>query len=136
MKALSLHQPWAWLVAGGLKDVENRPWRTWYRGLLAIRATRDQGPSYYAEAVRQIAEISPGLALPDRRQLAYGSVIGLVNVRGCERQSESPWFWGPWGWALIWARRIDEPVACRGQRGIWTLPLDVAYEVVRRDPHW
>ncbi len=27
MKALSIKQPWAWLVAAGCKDIENRNWR-------------------------------------------------------------------------------------------------------------
>ncbi len=38
MKALSLRQPWAWLVATGIKDVENRTWRTTFRGRFYIHA--------------------------------------------------------------------------------------------------
>ncbi len=41
MKALTLHQPWAHLVAEGVKTVETRSWRTNYRGLLAIHAGLD-----------------------------------------------------------------------------------------------
>ncbi len=36
--ALSLRQPWAWLVVSGHKDVENRVWRAAYRGPLLIHA--------------------------------------------------------------------------------------------------
>jgi len=35
MKALTLYQPFASLVALGLKQVETRSWRTSYRGPLA-----------------------------------------------------------------------------------------------------
>ena len=35
---LSVRQPWAWLLCEGLKDVENRNWRTNYRGELFIHA--------------------------------------------------------------------------------------------------
>ena len=38
MKAITLHQPWASLVAAGVKTVETRSWRTSYRGPLAIHA--------------------------------------------------------------------------------------------------
>ncbi len=38
MKALSLHQPWASLIAIGAKRVETRHWTTSYRGPLAIHA--------------------------------------------------------------------------------------------------
>ena len=33
MKALCLHQPWAYLVAIGAKRYETRSWKTRYRGL-------------------------------------------------------------------------------------------------------
>lgn len=38
MKALTLHQPWASLIAVGLKTIETRSWSTKYRGPLAIHA--------------------------------------------------------------------------------------------------
>ena len=40
MKALTLHQPWATLVAIGAKRVETRSWATKYRGPLAIHAAK------------------------------------------------------------------------------------------------
>ena len=38
MKAITLHQPWAQLVAIGAKTIETRSWSTNYRGQLAIHA--------------------------------------------------------------------------------------------------
>jgi len=40
MKALSVRQPWAWLIAHGLKPVENREWETHYRGPVLIHASK------------------------------------------------------------------------------------------------
>src|ERR1700689_5364039 len=40
MKALTLTQPWASLVAVGAKRIETRSWRTPYRGPLAIHAAK------------------------------------------------------------------------------------------------
>jgi activating signal cointegrator 1 len=41
MKALTLYQPWATLVAIGAKKIETRSWRTNYRGPLAIHAGKN-----------------------------------------------------------------------------------------------
>lgn len=43
MKALSLKQPWASMVANGTKTIETRSWRTSYRGPLAIHASQPDG---------------------------------------------------------------------------------------------
>lgn len=40
MKALSLIQPWASLIAIGAKRIETRSWRTSYRGPIAIHASK------------------------------------------------------------------------------------------------
>jgi len=39
LRALSLRQPWAWLVTNGSKDIENRSWHTNHRGPLLIHAS-------------------------------------------------------------------------------------------------
>lgn len=44
MKALTLHQPWATLVAVGAKQVETRGWATRYRGPIAIHAGHRRPP--------------------------------------------------------------------------------------------
>jgi hypothetical protein len=41
MKAITLHQPWATLVAIGAKQIETRSWKTAYRGPLAIHAGKN-----------------------------------------------------------------------------------------------
>ena len=38
MKALTIRQPWASLIAAGVKTIETRSWSTRYRGPLAIHA--------------------------------------------------------------------------------------------------
>lgn len=40
MKALTLTQPWATLVAAGVKHIETRAWGTSYRGPIAIHAAK------------------------------------------------------------------------------------------------
>jgi hypothetical protein len=44
MKAITLTQPWATLIAIGAKRIETRGWPTNYRGPLAIHAGKGLGP--------------------------------------------------------------------------------------------
>jgi len=46
MKALSIRQPWAGLIAAGVKTIETRNWRTGYRGQLLICASRQQDKTF------------------------------------------------------------------------------------------
>ena len=45
MKALTIRQPWASLIAAGVKTIETRSWSTKYRGPLAIHAGLSLPPS-------------------------------------------------------------------------------------------
>lgn len=47
MKALTLRQPWASLVALGVKTIETRSWSTKYRGPLAIHAGAKRPPTVW-----------------------------------------------------------------------------------------
>lgn len=38
MKAITVLQPWAWLLASGKKHCETRSWKTYYRGEILIHA--------------------------------------------------------------------------------------------------
>ena len=44
MKAISIRQPWAWLIVHGYKDVENRTWATKHRGPILIHAGKTLDP--------------------------------------------------------------------------------------------
>jgi hypothetical protein len=44
MRALTLTQPWATLIACGAKRIETRSWSTGFRGVLAIHAAKGLGP--------------------------------------------------------------------------------------------
>lgn len=53
MKALSLTQPWATLVATGAKQIETRSWSTKYRGPLYIHAAKGF-PAYAREFAHEV----------------------------------------------------------------------------------
>ena len=48
MKALTIRQPWASLIAAGVKTIETRSWSTKYRGPLAIHAGKAAPCSVFA----------------------------------------------------------------------------------------
>lgn len=60
MKALSIRQPWAWLIVNGFKDIENRSWDTKYRGLVLIHASKGMTKDQY-RACREICNSLPPL---------------------------------------------------------------------------
>jgi hypothetical protein len=115
MRILTLKQPWASLIIGGHKDVENRTWATDYRGDLAIIAgfgiDRD---------VRALKLMREHLFIDDTRKLPRGCVIGIVEVFDMVTQSASPWFSGPVGWCVRDPRRTTL-LQWRGSLGLGKL---------------
>lgn len=100
MKALSIRQPWAWLIIHGGKDIENRTWSTKLRGRVLVHAAKGMTCEEYLHACHTAWEINPQIAVPNRSALNYGGIIGSVEIVDCVTQTTSPWFIGPHGFAL------------------------------------
>ena len=127
-KALSIRQPWAWLITMGYKPVENRTWETLWRGPVAIHSSQVMTRADYDAcvlflishpALRHIVE-----ALPAAGDLPRGGIVGRAELVACTRAHESPFFTGPFGHVLQGA----EPVrfqACKGALGYFRLPQGV-----------
>ena len=94
MKALSVRNPWAWLIVQGLKDIENRTWQTSYRGPVLIHAGVTKANRIDMQIVEEMAGVL-GFRLP--KDFRYGGIVGVCNITGCVRRSDSPWFEGPYG---------------------------------------
>jgi len=114
MKALSIRQPWAWLIAHGYKPVENRSWCTSYRGPLYIHAGLRLDPDL--ERIRAFCS-SLGIELP--QDFDRGGLVAQVELVECVTQHYSPFFTGPYGFVLENARPIPfRP--CKGQLSLFT----------------
>lgn len=98
MKALSIRQPWAWLIVHGGKDVENRTWQTQIRGRFLVHASQGMSRQEYFEAA-EFAR-SRGVTLPAFDALVRGGIIGSVELYDCALYSPSPWYMGEVAWAL------------------------------------
>jgi hypothetical protein len=130
MKALTICQPYAELIIRGEKLVENRIWKTDYRGPLLIHAGKSLA---YLELYE--GEI-------DRGDLDFGAIIGLAVLADCVSKHDTrpgrgfsniamkrhPWLAthkhaeGPVCFVLANAQRFAEPIPCRGMQSLFEVP--------------
>lgn len=96
MKALSIKQPWASLIAHGIKDIENRTWATKYRGTIYIHASGK--PSFNNLTLNLTHDQIDQMVLRDfcqldSRSIAYpkSAIIGKVDIVDCVINHPSIW---------------------------------------------
>ena len=118
-KAISVRQPWAWLLVHGHKDIENRNWRPKHRGKLFIHAAQKIDKPAYQKM------IDHGYELPPMDQLVTGAIIGHVDLVDVVQHSDSPWFTGPNGLVVENARIYINPLPLKGQLNIFETGIEV-----------
>ena len=129
MKALTISQPYASLIASGEKWIENRTWCTSYRGPLAIHAGK--GTQYMTR--KELASVPNGCVVATAT-LEYcvqlSVVLSMVRSGKCDHVlsgsmrtfrdlSEHKHAEGPWLWVLRDVVALPEPVMCNGAQGLW-----------------
>lgn len=121
MKALSIRQPWAWLIMHGGKPVENRDWRTSYRGPLAIHASAGMTKYELEDAIAFVSTFNKPLAsrIPLHKDLWRGQIIGTVDLVDCRDHVDSEWFQGKYGLVLANPKPLTEPIPATGSLGLW-----------------
>lgn len=80
MKALSLRQPWAWLVVHGGKTIENRKWNTKFRGEFLIHAAKGMTGDEYADALEFAMSVNNRNPFPQSADLRRGGIIGRARL--------------------------------------------------------
>lgn len=157
---LTVWNPWAELIARGLKTVENRSWPPyeWMLGrYLAIHASRaydDEGAAFMRRMHGRFAVDPP---LPAECKLGVLAVVRLVGwVQRSPEPDQRPrvvrmldghafgaeldqhghsvdwrWFNGEYGWVLRDVVRFD-PVAAIGRQKLWKLSSTVYTSVRKR----
>lgn len=115
LKAITIRQPWAWLVVNGYKDIENRKWATHHRGPLLIHAGSSRADLHIA--VKDHIERKYGVKISD--EYVMGAIIGVVDVVDCVTAHPSPWFnKSGFGWVLARPRRLPTR-PCKGKLKIF-----------------
>lgn len=125
MKAISVRQPWAWLIINGGKDIENRDWPTKMRGRVLVHASKGMTRAEY-EDVRGFLFMDRKLdhlldQLPSFDSLQRGGIIGSVEIVDCVTESESSWFMGKHGFVLRDSRPLQF-IPYKGSLGFFNVP--------------
>lgn len=120
MKALSIRQPWAWLIVNGYKDIENRSWHTKHRGRFIVHAAKGMTRQEYAD-VASFADIEHGINIPQFDELQRGGIIGSVELLDSLDTSASPWYMGQIAF-LLHAPQALPFVPFKGQLGFFDVP--------------
>jgi hypothetical protein len=125
MKALSIRQPWAWLICMGYKDIENRDWATKFRGPFLVHASQGMTTHEYNEVRGFLAEVFPNIRLPIPDHLPRGGIVGQAEITGCVDSSPSRWFFGKYGFQLDRLKSKTIPfVPYSGQLKFFDVPLE------------
>ena len=142
MKALTVRQPWAWAIAKGYKNVENRLRPTSHRGPLAIHAAKlwDDDREFALKTTVDLAR-AQGSVLPKNlaKDLPYsdtGLVLAVVDLVGVcvDSRDGGECGCGPWAqpgtahWKLANARLLPEPFRARG--ALYLFDVEVPDSVV------
>ena len=131
MKAITLIQPWASLVAIGAKRIETRSWATSYRGPHAIHASA-RYPGWAKAVALEEPAIRAALleALLPPQRLITGHIIAVCDLVDCfqitpENQPAEPersygdYTPGRYAWALNDVRKLPRPIPAKGRLGLW-----------------
>ena len=135
MKAITLWEPWASLVALKIKRWETRSWWTNYRGPLVIHAASKKSfHSHYMKAA-QTSITAPDLKIED---LSFGQIVAVCDLTACIEMSNKmimemtetermlgDWLEGRYAWKLENVRALDKPITVLGKQGLWTLPPEI-----------
>lgn len=126
MKTLTIDALWAWAILAEHKTVENRSWKTDYRGPLAIHA--GQNRSRDGEALRLLEQ--QGITPPDEdvRIDLRGKVLGVVTLVDVAAYSAGvfaadPFATGPFCWRMEGPRWLEESIPASGKLLLWECEL-------------
>lgn len=137
MKAITLWQPHATLVAIGVKKFETRSWSTHYRGPLIIHAAKRFEDSevrlcfdepfrtcLQQAGYRKASDLPLGaaIAMVDLIDiLPVEQVVGKIDGRELAFGNYQP---GRFAWELANLLSFPNPIPMRGRQGLWTLAQD------------
>lgn len=164
MKGITVHQPYAQLIAWGAKAYETRGWSTNYRGWIAIHAGKS--PEVMLNVAEELeaykdTKAEPGdftlhfLSVIHRRpsidmqaftlnDLPRGAIVAVARLTDCikgeqllptlsAQEQAFGFFSSPdeqrYGWRFEDVCCFPEPIAFKGQQGLFTVPENVVQQM-------
>ena len=103
MKAITIKQPWASLIVSGLKDIENRTWKTSFRGRVLIHAGKSVSKNGWREMSQKQIDVAANTNMIGAKfdELPFGAILGSVEIVDCVQNHPSLWAEkGVWNWVL------------------------------------
>ena len=125
MKVLTLKQPWATLVAEGLKNYEFRTWKTNYRGKILIHA----GSGIDKKAMEKFKDLN--LVYPSKRIIAEVLITDCLELDDALNRkiiSENSIVYGNkfrtgYAWKLSNVKKVNIDKSINGKLGLWNIDL-------------
>ncbi len=126
INTLSVQQPYALLEVMGVKDVENRTWKTDFRGRLYIHACSYKSANNikYALTPEQKEIVNRNLLIYsflEDKELMYSAIIGHVDLVDIVEDSKSVWaLKDHYHWILANPVLFEDPIInVKGQLNFW-----------------
>ncbi|OLV20137.1 hypothetical protein [Deinococcus marmoris] len=155
IKGITLTHPWAWVIAEGGKNIENRTWRPEKQGgrigmYLAIHGGRLHGPNTAGRAEARVSlasvittmgwegEQDPktmlrlrcGLEVANETDYMPTGIIAVARLADVREDHDNPWsVFGQYHWHLADVTPLSESVPHKGAQGLWSLERDALAQV-------
>ena len=123
MKVITLKQPWATLVAEGLKEYEFRSWKYNYRGEILIHA----GKGLDKDSLKKFESLN--LNYPHSKIIAKVRIVDCIKLDNEINKKiikENELVYGDkirtgYAWKLELIEKINDDRIISGKQGIWNL---------------
>lgn len=116
LQAYSIQQPWAYFIINGYKNVENRGRNSKKRGYFLIHSPMKFDTDGYTFIMSNLDYLGlKGISIPKPNEFRRGGVVGVSYLDHVVTQSDSPWFYGPYGYVLKNSKAIDF-IPCKGNQ--------------------
>lgn len=152
-KCITVKQPWASLIVHGIKDIENRTWKTNFRGRVLIHAgvskSLDNIPLDGVFSEQQLWNLKSWFREIDlcEREYPHGLIIGSVEIVDCvinhpsfwaEHWAHKKWFNEQtksyvgferqvYNWVLANPILFDKLIPAKGKLSFWESGVEVCH---------
>ena len=137
-KCISIKQPFANLICSGIKDIENRTWKTNFRGRVLVHASAKPIIFKSVKNIYTIAQLE-SMTIEQRMLVISNSfqnsaIIGSVEIVDCVINHESIWAektdpflesqgYIRYNWVLANPVLFAKPIPAKGKLSFWEHPM-------------
>jgi hypothetical protein len=151
MKAITIWQPYASLIATGIKQYETRSWQTNYRGELLIHAAKRPVSLWLSILWNNIHATSDRDISCEASTLPLGAIVAIADLTDCLEIVESDflnsnriinkhlqskaelscgdWQTGNFAWELKNIKPLIRPIPAKGYQGLWNPPDEIVGKI-------